>query len=173
MLSIMFVTVDAVGHVNACIGLGERLRDRGHKIIFAVPKTWKGKLVGYGFVEEILEDPESQKFKNLGEMAVNFFLSSGILSGASSLEKMKKLAQLDFFIEIVESTINMEPSLRAAIDRQKPDLFIVDHFVGSPSVIYSGKPWVYLFSGNPLYVIEHEKTPPRGSGQQWFYFSFF
>lgn len=164
MLSIMFVTVDAVGHVNACIGLGERLRDRGHKIIFAVPKTWKGKLVGYGFVEEILEDPESEKFKNPGEMTTNFLLTSGILSGASSLEKLKKLKELNF--EIVESTINMEPSLRAAIDRQKPDLFIVDHFVGSPSIIYSDKPWVYLFSGNPLYVIEHEKTPPGGSGEQ-------
>ena len=166
MLSKMFVTIDAVGHVNACIGLAERLRDRGHKITFVVPKNWKGKLVNYGFVEEIVEDPKSQEFKDPGDMAVNFLLSSGILSGASSLEKMKKLTDLDFFSQVVESTINMEPSLKAVIDRQKPDLFIIDHFVGSPSIIYSDKPWVYLSSGNPLFVIEHEKTPPGTSGQQ-------
>ena len=54
----MFLPVEGVGHVNACIGLAEPLRDRGHKIIFVVDNAFKGQLIKYGFIEEIMSEPE-------------------------------------------------------------------------------------------------------------------
>jgi UDP:flavonoid glycosyltransferase YjiC (YdhE family) len=55
--TILFVPLDDSGHVNACIGLAECLRDRGHKIVVAIDPTFKGKLISYGFIEELLIDP--------------------------------------------------------------------------------------------------------------------
>ena len=170
-LTILFTPVDAVGHVNACIGLAERLRDRGHKIVFAVSKTWKEILTDYGFVVEVIEDPKAEQFKNPGEHGfanvhqANVLVQSGVLSGISSLEKIKIISKLNFFIEEAKNVINKEPLIKAIIDKHNPDIFIFDHFFGSPSVIYSDKPWIFLLSGNPLLVIDDERTPPGGSGK--------
>ena len=54
-LTILFAPIDAVGHVNACIGLAEALKDRGHRIVFLVSKPYSGQLFSYGFEEEIFE----------------------------------------------------------------------------------------------------------------------
>jgi UDP:flavonoid glycosyltransferase YjiC (YdhE family) len=48
--TILFVPLDDSGHVNACIGLAECLRDRGHKIVVAIDPTFKGKLISYGLI---------------------------------------------------------------------------------------------------------------------------
>ncbi len=58
-LTIFFTPFDAFGHVHACIGIAEPLKQRGHRIIFGVTTGWKGKLLPYGF-EEILYGKETQ-----------------------------------------------------------------------------------------------------------------
>lgn len=45
------------GHINACHGLCEELRDRGHDIIFVIDKSFQGRLERYGFKEHILDPP--------------------------------------------------------------------------------------------------------------------
>ena len=166
-LTILVVSMEGVGHVNACIGLAERLRDRGHKIVFTVDKTYEGKLVRYGFIEEKIFDPNEGKFKNPGEGAANHLLESGILSGMSSLEKMELMTtRQSFLLDMIDKVKLNEPNLKAIIEKHKPDVYIIDHFVGPPSLIYSDKPWVFLFSGNPLFVLDDERTPPGGSGMQ-------
>jgi hypothetical protein len=165
-LTILFVPVEGVGHVNACIGLAECLRDRGHKIVFIVDKTFEGKLVRYGFIEEKIIDPNEEKFKNPGEEMANRLMESGIFSGMSSLEKIELMSTQIFSVEIVEKIKLKEPMLKAIIEKHKPDVYIIDHIVGLPTLIYSDKPWVFLFSANPLFVLDDERTPPGGSGMQ-------
>jgi len=163
-LTILFVPVEGVGHVNACIGLAECLRDRGHKIVFVIDHSFKGKLINYGFIEEILTEPNEGKVENPEENEINELLQSGILSGISSLEKVKIMAKMPFFTELAVKVKDSEPKLKAIIEKHKPDIYIVDHFVGSPTLVYSDKPWIFLFSGNPLFVLDDERTPPGASG---------
>jgi len=66
-LTILFYPLPAVGHVNASIGLAEALRDRGHKIVFAIDRAWTGKLAMYGFIEEILTDINNNSSLKPGE----------------------------------------------------------------------------------------------------------
>jgi hypothetical protein len=165
-LTILFTPVEGVGHVNACIGLAECLRDRGHKIVFTVDKTFEGKLIRYGFIEEKIIDPNEGKFKNPGEKAAKRLMESGILSGMSSLEKIELMSTKKFFVGSTERMKFNETILKAIIEKHKPDVYIIDHFVGSPTLIYSDKPWVFLFSGNPLFVLDDERTPPGASGMQ-------
>jgi len=164
-LTILFYPVSGVGHVNACIGLAECLRDRGHEIVFAVDQSWKGKLIGYGFIEEILSDPNEPKIGDKGQFVGKRFLESGVLSGKTSLEKVEIMSKRILFSTLADEVKNSEPKLKAVIEKHKPDVYIIDHFIGSPTLIYSDKPWVFLFSGNPLYVIDDERTPPAQSGQ--------
>ncbi|CAG2121577.1 unnamed protein product, partial [Medioppia subpectinata] len=48
-LTILFAPVESVGHVNPCIGLGEVLLSRGHKVVFAVDQSFAGKLSPFGY----------------------------------------------------------------------------------------------------------------------------
>jgi len=92
-LTLLFVPFNDLGHLNACIGLAECLRDRGHKFVFAIDPTFKGKLISYRFIEELLIDPNEGKFKNPGEQGANHLIESGIMARMSPLEKMKLMSK--------------------------------------------------------------------------------
>lgn len=161
-LTVLFNPVDGVGHVNSCIGLAEVLQSRGHKIVFVVGKGYEGKLAHYGFIEELIENKEEEG--KPGEAGASHLLEDGLLSEATSLEKLKLLQNNDFFSKLVDRVLDVEPRMKEIVAKHKPDVIIIDHFVGSPTLVYSGKPWVFLFSGNPLFVIDDERTPPKASG---------
>src|SRR6266487_2743570 len=62
-LTIMFAPLDAYGHTNACIGFAEILQERGHRIVFAAAKGWKGKLAPLGFQEMLYSNDNSSTQK--------------------------------------------------------------------------------------------------------------
>ena len=165
-LKILFAPMDGVGHVNACIGLAQVLQSRGHQIIFMVGSGYKGKLSTYGFIEEILENKPTDKNNNKkpGEHGADSLMKTGMLSYMTSVESFNMMKTSPIFEEMMQMAIQTEPQIKQILDRQRPDLYIVDSFIGSPSLIYSDKPWVFLWSGNPLFILDDEKTPPGGSG---------
>ncbi|CAG2109766.1 unnamed protein product, partial [Medioppia subpectinata] len=173
-LTILFAPVEGMGRVNACVGLAERLRERGHRIVFAVDASYRGKLVGFGFEEEIIEfsatkkssdaELDPQESQSLIESRAQVLLRSGILSAKSSREKLEILSGDGFLTRIVDKVIANEPILKNIIARVRPDLYILDHLVGPPSIIFSDKPWVFILSANPLSGIHDTRTPPNFSG---------
>jgi len=54
--------------------------------------------------------------------------------------------------------------LTAIVDRVRPDVIVIDHYVSQPSLINAGIPWVKLVSANPLIEMDDERTPPGRSG---------
>lgn len=42
-LTVLFVPMPAVGHVNSAIGLAQELYQSGHKIEFFISDLWKGR----------------------------------------------------------------------------------------------------------------------------------
>ncbi|CAG2180630.1 unnamed protein product [Oppiella nova] len=77
---------------------------------------------------------------------------------------MKIMSSIPFFETIIDKMRANEPKLKAIIAKYNPDLYIIDDFAGSPTLIHSKKPWVFLFSGNPLFVLKDDRTPPSCSG---------
>ncbi len=47
-LTVLFAPIEGVGHVNACIGIAEVLKERGHKIVFAVSDLWSENSLNMG-----------------------------------------------------------------------------------------------------------------------------
>ena len=43
-LTVLFMPESAYGPTNNCIGIGDVLRRRGHRVVFAAEASWKGKL---------------------------------------------------------------------------------------------------------------------------------
>ncbi|CAG2111290.1 unnamed protein product, partial [Medioppia subpectinata] len=166
-----------VGHVNACIGLAEVLISRGHKVVFAVDQSYAGKLSPFGFVEEIFASKET-KGQKPGESLAKSLLESGLLTADTSYKSMTLLMNWPFFQVMLDQMRANEPQLKAIIAKHNPDVYIIDDFAGSPTLIHSNKPWVLLCSSNPLCVIHDDRTPPNGSGyptngdrQEWVKFS--
>src|ERR1039457_6099133 len=51
-LTILFMPESAYGPTNNCIGIGNVLRQRGHRVVFAAEASWKGRLEPLGFEED-------------------------------------------------------------------------------------------------------------------------
>src|SRR5215831_7774852 len=54
-LTVLFMPESAYGPTNNCIGIGDVLRQRGHRVVFAAEASWKGKLEALGFEEDLVE----------------------------------------------------------------------------------------------------------------------
>ena len=54
-LTILFMPESAFGPTNQCIGVGNVLRARGHRVVFAAEASWKGKLSALGLEEDLVD----------------------------------------------------------------------------------------------------------------------
>ncbi|CAG2118620.1 unnamed protein product, partial [Medioppia subpectinata] len=160
-LTILLAPLEAVGSVNACIGLAEVLLSRGHRIVFAVNQSFAGKLSPFGFIEEILND-ETGKLP--AENAAKSLLASGLLSDLTPEESMEMMCETPIFADLIDKMRANEPKLKTIIAKYNPDVYIIDDFAGSPTIIHSNKPWIHISSSQPLSGIRDDRTPPGWSG---------
>ena len=42
-LTILFMPESAYGPTNNCVGIGDVLRQRGHRVVFAAEASWRGR----------------------------------------------------------------------------------------------------------------------------------
>src|SRR3954468_5927916 len=52
--TVLFMPESAYGPTNNCIGIGDVLRRRGHRVVFAAEASWAGKLTALGFEEDLV-----------------------------------------------------------------------------------------------------------------------
>ncbi|OTF82765.1 hypothetical protein BLA29_015043, partial [Euroglyphus maynei] len=58
------MAVDGVGHINACVGLAQPLKKRGHEIIFLTNEFFSGNYEKFGFKEIVLKSAKVGQIKN-------------------------------------------------------------------------------------------------------------
>ncbi len=54
-LTVLFMPESAFGPTGNCIGVGDVLRRRGHRVVFAAEASWKGRLEPLGFEEDLVD----------------------------------------------------------------------------------------------------------------------
>jgi UDP:flavonoid glycosyltransferase YjiC (YdhE family) len=157
-LTIFFAPLDAHGHVNACLGIAQVLQSRGHHIIFALDRSFKGKLTPLGIQEEIYVtkmpgvDEDEEFWPNyIAKYKMTF-------KGGPSYK-------LEYFStkanETMAETIKArEDQYKEMIERIKPDLIVIDNYFCSPAQINSGIPWIWLVSASPLMAFDDPRAPP-------------
>ena len=163
-LNILFFSIEGTGHMNACIGVAQALKDAGHRIQFAISDQWKGKLVKYGFEEVVAFQADLPKDVDPAVLWADMFKSTGALGSVTPLEAMVGIwtQLMPMFVQAVKES---DPKFAQVIKQVKPDLLVLDQMLTFPSVELSGIPWVNLCSFQPLFYIEDEWTPPKGSGK--------
>ena len=171
-LKVLFYCLDAYGHINPCVGVAEQLKKRGHEIIFIVKPTFKGKLMKYGFKEEVLhvqekeeeEIKKSESNENGNENESNHakhLTEIGMFDDISNLEKLKIIVKMEPYV-LKERYLDKQ--IKEIIEKNKPDINITVFLACAP-ILSAGCPWVNLMPANPLLAFFHGATPPSSSGK--------
>ncbi|MBI1378367.1 MAG: glycosyl transferase [Frankiales bacterium] len=168
-LTILFMPESAFGPTNQCIGVGDVLRRRGHRVVFAAEASWKGKLTALGFEEDLVDlapPPEPVEGEEAEQDAGQFW-KDFIRDTAPEFRK-PTVEQLETFMAptwqaLIDGAQYCEPQLRAIIDRVRPDVVVEDNVVCFPALMTAGAPFVRIMSCNPL-EMNGPDVPPAYSG---------
>jgi MGT family glycosyltransferase len=174
-LTILFMPESAYGPTNQCVGIGDILLRRGHRVVFAAEASWKGKLTALGF-EEDLVDLAPPPAEDDGEQDAGQFWKDFIRDTAPEFRK-PTVEQLATFMvptwqALVDGAKYCEPQLKGIIERSRPDVIVEDNVVTFPALLTSGAPFVRIVSCNPLEVKGPDIAPaysglPADDRSEW------
>lgn len=161
-LTVLFLPESAYGPTNQCIGLGDILLKRGHRVAFASETSWAGKLTPYGFEEHLVDlaepDPDAEA-EDAGQFWTDFIAETAPEFLKPTIEQLESF-DLPTYQALIDGAIYAEPKLRAIIDELKPDVLVEDNVILFPALATSGAPFVRIVSCNPLEVPGEDVAPP-------------
>jgi len=165
-LTILFMPESAYGPTNNCIGIGDVLRRRGHRVVFAAEASWQGRLVPFGFEEDLVDLAPPRAGATAGQDAGQFW-KAFIRDTAPEFRK-PTIEQLDTWVrpvwdELISGAQYCQPQLTQIVERTRPDVIVEDNVVSFPALVTSGVPFVRIVSCNPL-EIKDPQIPPAFSG---------
>jgi MGT family glycosyltransferase len=165
-LTVLFMPESAYGPTNNCIGIGDNLRKRGHRVVFAAEASWKGRLEPMGFVEDLVDlappPPPNAPEQDAGQFWKDFIRDTAPEFRKPTVEQLATFMQ-PTWQALIDGARYCEPQLREIIARQKPDVIVEDNVVSFPALMTSGAPFVRIMSCNPL-EMPGPDVPPAYSG---------
>jgi len=159
----IFFPEGALGPTNNCVGIGDVLMRRGHRVVFIIEESFKGTLEAKGFEERLMRlGPAPSQPEVPGQFWKDFIRDTAPVFRQTTLE------QLEGFIAptwqaLVEGARYVDPRLSEIFDELTPDVIVEDNVVGFPAISASGRPWVRIVSCNPL-ELKDPDLPPVFSG---------
>ena len=139
-LTILFMPESAYGPTNQCIGVGDVLRKRGHRVVFAAEASWKGKLAALGFDEDLVDlAPAPEATDDGAEQDAGAFWKEFIRETAPEFRK-PTVQQLETFIKptwqaLIDGAVYCEPQLKQIIERVQPDVIVEDNVLCFPALV--------------------------------------
>jgi MGT family glycosyltransferase len=165
-LTILFMPESAYGPTNNCIGIGDVLRRRGHRVVFAAEASWAGRLEPLGFVEDLVDlapppapDAEAQ---DAGQFWKDFIRDTAPEFRKPTIDQLSTFMQ-PTWQALIDGARYCEPQLREIVARQRPDVIVEDNVVAFPALLSSGAPFVRTMSCQPL-EMPGPDIPPAYSG---------
>jgi UDP:flavonoid glycosyltransferase YjiC (YdhE family) len=168
-LTILFMPESAYGPTNNCVGIGDVLRQRGHRVVFAAEASWRGRLEPLGFTEDLVDlGPPAEAAGEPGEAPdAGQFWKEFIARTAPEFRK-PTIEQLGTWIrpvwaELIDGAHYCHEQLTEIIARVRPDVIVEDNVVAFPALMTAGVPFVRIVSCQPLEV-KDPGLPPAFSG---------
>jgi len=161
--TIVFFPEGAFGPTNNCVGIGQVLRARGHRVVFIVEESFAGTLEAKGFEERLMRlGPKPEVDETPGQFWIDF------IRDTAPVFRKPTIVQLEEFIAptwtaLIEGAKYVDERLRTIIDELAPDVIVEDNVVGFPALAASGRPWVRIASCNPA-ELKDPAVPPFSSG---------
>jgi MGT family glycosyltransferase len=165
-LTILFMPESAYGPTNNCIGIGNELLKRGHRVVFAAEASWAGKLTALGFEEDLVDltpPPEGEAPEQDAGAFWKEYIQAIAPEFAKTTSEQLETVTKPIWEELISGAKYCEPQLTAIIERTKPDIIIEDNVITFPALLNAGVPFVRIVSCNPL-EIPGENIAPVFSG---------
>ncbi len=151
-LTILFMPESAYGPTNNSIGIGDILRGRGHRVVFAAEASWKGKLEALGFEEDLVDlAPPAEEEQDAGQFWKDFIRETAPEYRKSTLEQLETVTK-PIWDSLIDGAKYCEPQLKEIIERVRPDVIVEDNVITFPALLTAGKKFVRIVSCNPLEV---------------------
>jgi MGT family glycosyltransferase len=164
-LTVLFMPESAYGPTNNCIGIGDVLRRRGHRVVFAAERSWDGKLEKLGFVEDLVDlappPPPDAPEQDAGQFWKDFIRDTSPEFRKPTIEQLSTFMQ-PTWQALIDGARFCEPQLREIIARQQPDVIVEDNVVCFPALVTADAPFVRIMSCNPLELPGPEIPPAYG-----------
>jgi MGT family glycosyltransferase len=161
--TIVFFPEGAFGPTNNCIGIGNVLRQRGHRVVFVVEESFAGTLAAKGFEERLMrlqappEVPEEP-----GQFWQDFIRDTAPHFREPTIDQLATLV-VPIWEQLVAGSVYVEERLGEIFAEVTPDVIVEDNVVAFPAVLTAGAPWVRIVSCNPL-ELPDPGLPPVFSG---------
>ncbi|WP_432931199.1 glycosyltransferase [Microbispora sp. CA-135349] len=159
-LTILFMPESAYGPTNNCVGIGDVLRRRGHRVVFAAEASWKGRLSALGFEEDLVDlAPPAEEEQDAGQFWKDFIRDTAPEYRKSTAEQLDTVIK-PIWEALIDGAKYCEPQLKAIIERVRPDVIVEDNVITFPALVTAGVPFVRIVSCNPLEVKGPGVAPP-------------
>jgi MGT family glycosyltransferase len=163
MSTIAFFPEGAYGPTNNCVGIGDILRARGHRVVFIVEESFAGTLEARGFEERLMRlGPKPEVEEEPGQFWKDFIRDTAPVFRRPTIEQLEAFL-LPTWTALCEGARYVEPRLREIVAELRPDVLVEDNVVAFPALPACGRPWVRIVSCNPL-EIKDPALPPTFSG---------
>ncbi|XP_053206699.1 NDP-glycosyltransferase YjiC-like [Panonychus citri] len=162
-MKIVFIPMDAYGHVNSCVGLARNLMPFGHEISFIVPTNWIKTVQGNGFAIESVQISGYEKDVDPQSGFGTFMDKRNETYEMEPLDKFKHLnvPMHDYFLEFL---IKCNEQYEKLLTKINPDLIIFDHWTTVPAIVKHGVPYMLLWSCSPTLPYWKVGGPSYSSG---------
>ena len=148
--TIVFFPEGAYGPTNNCVGIGQVLRERGHRVVFIVEESFAGTLEAKGFEERLMRlGPPPAEPEVPGQFWIDFIRDTAPVFRKSTLEQLGEFIA-PTWQALIDGSKFVNPRLAEIFDEVAPDVIVEDNVVAFPAIAASGRPWVRIVSCNPM-----------------------
>jgi MGT family glycosyltransferase len=161
--TIVFFPESAYGPTNNCIGIGDVLRRRGHRVVFVIEQSFEGALAERGFEERLMRlTPPAEQDEDPGQFWKDFIRETAPVFRKPTIEQLGDFIAPTFGA-LVDGAKYVDERLLEIIDEVQPDVIVEDNVVSFPALSACGRPWVRIVSCNPA-ELKDPAVPPTFSG---------
>ncbi len=170
--TIVFFPEGAYGPTNNCVGIGDVLRERGHRVVFICEESFAGTLEARGFEERLMRlGPAPEQPEVPGQFWKDFIRDTAPVFRKPTIEQLSEFIQ-PTFQALIDGARYVDPRLHEIFAELQPDVIVQDNVVAFPALPASGIPWVRIVSCNPLEVRDPAIAPvfsglPENDQSEW------
>jgi MGT family glycosyltransferase len=158
--TIVFFPEGAFGPTNNCVGIGEVLVERGHRVVFVVEESFAGTLEEKGFEERLMRlAPPPEQEEAPGQFWKDFIRDTAPVFRKPTFEQLSEFIA-PTWEALLDGARYVDDRLREIFDELQPDAIVEDNVCSFPAIPGSGRPWVRIASCNPLELKDPALPPP-------------
>jgi MGT family glycosyltransferase len=158
--TVVFFPEGAFGPTNNCVGIGEVLRRRGHRVVFVIEESFAGNLEEKGFEERLMRlAPPPEVEEEPGQFWKDFIRETAPVFRKSTFEQLGEFIA-PTWQALLDGARYVDERLVEIFDELRPDVIVEDNVCAFPAIPASGLPWVRIASCNPLELKDPELPPP-------------